>query len=803
MPGLLQNSLLMPPASHASNGARLVSTTGEALPLRSIALTADAMGGIARTRLRQHFANTHPTPLELTYAFPLPADGAVSGYEIRAGERVIRGRVEPRAKAHAEFEHAHVTGRTAGLVDEERPNFFTQRLGNIPAATDVVVELTIDHPLAWIAAGEWEWRFPTVIAPRYMGAEGAVPDAGTVTVDVADRPTSATASVSLTIADDFTAAPSSPSHALAADGHTVTLANGAPLDRDIVVRWHVARQEPGLTLRRARPVSDAPADRDAAFGLLTIVPPAGLDNAVARDLVLLLDVSGSMDGQPLRHLKAVVHSLIDSLDDRDRLEMIAFDTNRERYRPAPVYATPSEKYEARVWVEALRTGGGTEMISAIEDALKPMRGEATRQVVIVTDGLIGFEAGALRAIRDGLPRGSRFHAVGIGSAANRAFLQPAARAGRGVEVNIGLNEPAAPGAARILAATRHPDVVDVTFGGSALLDTAPVRVHDLLAGAPVVTGVRLRPDGGTLVVSGRTAAGTWEQRVNVPATLAGEGSDAIAALWAREAIQSLELDLACRGSRQEIDAQIEAIALRHSIASRLTSWIAVSETPTVDPREPVRVERIPQMLPYGMSEEGLGLMDTSATMTLGISALHSFEPSARAVGTPMLRSVRRATPLASPGTPAVPPEVPDEAELIERRLSFERRHVEASRLARLLAELRDRLQALIERLERAPRREMLVLRGQVIPTPERPTTTIEIFMESDMDWQPAPKAVLSSGTVDVVERGTTRAGEISAGSLVRVEISAANDQIARSGGVEIQNGPVRLAVALTGGARRS
>jgi Ca-activated chloride channel homolog len=777
MPGLLQNPSEMPSTSHASNGARLVSTTGDALPLRSITLTADAMGGIARTRLRQHFANPYPTPLELTYAFPLPAAGAVSGYEIHAGPRVIKGRVEPREKARVDFETARLEGRTAGLVDEERANFFTQRLGNIPAGTDVVVELTIDHPLAW-NSGEWEWRFPTVIAPRYLGGEGMVPDADTVTVDVADRPTSVTASVSLRIADECTAAPSSPSHALAADGHTVTLANDARLDRDIVVRWPVARQEPGLTLRRARPASDLAADRDAAFGLLTIVPPAGHARAVARDLVLLLDVSGSMMGQPLRHLKAVVTELIDSLDDQDRIEMIAFDSRRDRYRLKPVFATPSERYEARAWVEALTAGGGTEMISAIDAALRPLRKDATRQVVIVTDGQIGFEAGAVRAIRDSLPNGSRLHTVGVGSATNDAFLHPAARAGRGVEVMIGLDEPAAPGAARVLAATRHPDVVDVTLKGSALLIDAGLphavpTLPDLLAGSPVIAGLRLRPDGGTLVVSGRTASGKWEQRVDVPATLAGEGSDAIPALWAREAIQTLELDLACGGSRQDIDTKIEAIALRHSIASRMTSWIAVADVASVDPREPVRVERIPQMLPYGMSEEGLGLMD-AATAMWRVDAPDIME-----------RRVARSVPLG--------PDAMRRPEAMRRTEHVER----VNRLAKLLQTLLERMHDLLGRLERGTSTQPLMLRGRVLPTPGRSTTTIEIFMTSDVAWAPASRATVANRSVDIVESGTTRPGEIAAGSLVRVELATAGDEVVRSGQVEIQNGHTMLSVTLT------
>src|SRR5688572_33503260 len=104
MPDLLQNRAHMPATFHASNGARLVSAAGDALPLQRIELTCEAFGGIARTKLHQHFSNKYPTPLELTYAFPLPADGAVSGYAIRAGHRVIEGRVEPRDKAREQFD---------------------------------------------------------------------------------------------------------------------------------------------------------------------------------------------------------------------------------------------------------------------------------------------------------------------------------------------------------------------------------------------------------------------------------------------------------------------------------------------------------------------------------------------------------------------------------------------------------------------------------------------------------------------------------------------------------------------------
>ena len=344
---------------------------------------------------------------------------------------------------------------------------------------------------------------------------------------------------------------------------------------------------------------------DPAYGLVTIVPPTSAGRHFARDLVLLLDVSGSMDGRPLEHLKAVVTSVIDSLADEDRMEIIAFSSFPVRFHERPIHASAAERKRASAWVRALQASGGTELIPAIEEALRPLRDETPRQVIIVTDGQIGFEAAAVRAIRDRLPRASRLHAVGVGSASNQAFLRPAARAGRGVEVVIDLDEAATQGAERIVAATREPVMIEVAIEGTAV-QAAP-SLPDLLSGSPVVVTIGVRPEGGSLIVRGVTPQGTWEERLDVPPPAAGERLEALPALWAREAIESLELDLACGGDRAHIDRQIERIGVEHAVSSRLTSWIAIAEEPSVDPREPVRTERIPQALPYGMNAEGLGL----------------------------------------------------------------------------------------------------------------------------------------------------------------------------------------------------
>ena len=161
-----------PSPSSPASGGRLVATDGRPLPLLGAALRVEARGGLARVVLEQRFRNPHAEPLHVTYLLPLPVDGAVSGFGFRIGERRVVGEVDRRAAARERFEEAILEGRTAALLEQDRSSLFTQELGNIPPGAEVLAELTIDQRLRWLDAGAWEWRFPTVVAPRYLGAEG-------------------------------------------------------------------------------------------------------------------------------------------------------------------------------------------------------------------------------------------------------------------------------------------------------------------------------------------------------------------------------------------------------------------------------------------------------------------------------------------------------------------------------------------------------------------------------------------------------------------------------------------------------
>jgi Ca-activated chloride channel homolog len=599
----------------------LVSVDGRTYPLRSATIRAHASGGVAATTLIQEFSNPHDEALEVLYTLPLPADGAVLGYTIHVGERVIRGEIEPREKAEKEYREALYAGKTAGLLEEDRADTFSQRLGNIPPHTDVRVEIEVLQRLAFLAAlpdipARWEYRFPTVTTVRYQGQPGRVPDVERISPDragVGEIPTRF--DLHLTIADESAAEGEidSPSHRIRHDrtaGATIlNLEEGSPLDKDLVIRWRAAIREVGVHLTEG---VGLPGD-DGRYALLTITPPDVPAATFRRDLTILLDTSGSMSGAPLETAKRVVTRLLESLAPNDRFEVLEFSHQTRRLMNDLVPATPAEIKQCLAALKNLKADGGTEMTQALLEALKPKDLEAQRQVVLVTDGQIGFEKEARDAVlREGAVV-SRVHVVGIGLAPNRALTMALARAGRGSEVFASSAEGAEEAVRGLIAATASPVLVGLEVGGTAVHNWAPQRPPDVFAGRPVVMAVALNPDGGTVEVTGRLAgsADRWIWRMEVPARTPAAASETgtmpIGALYGREHIQDIEALAETEADRFWIDSAIEKTAMRHRIVSRLTSLVAVADEPSVDPLAPRRRERLPVEVPWGMSVEGLGL----------------------------------------------------------------------------------------------------------------------------------------------------------------------------------------------------
>ena len=744
--------MMMPltqPDPYRSPAARLVAPDARTLPLVAASLAADAGGGLARVVLEQRFRNPHAEPLAVVYALPLPHDAAVSGFSFRIGDRRIVGEIDRRQAARERFEQALLDGRTAAIVEQERTSLFTQEIGNVPPGAEVVAEITIDQKLAFVEEGAWEWRFPTSLAPRYLGAAGRVADLDRVTADVTDGALPVRMTFRVNVRDALDGRlPESPSHGLRQTSGKLEQVDpaGVPLDRDVVVRWGVVQFEPGLRLE----IGPGPAE--ATYALLTVVPPARTavaSKGVARDVVALLDVSGSMQGEPIAQAKRVVSALVSTLGEHDSLEMIAFASSATRWKRGVTRVDPAARRDALAWLDGLRAGGGTEMRTAIEDALAPLRGDAQRQIILVTDGQIGFESEIVATILHRLPASSRVHVVGVGSAPNRTLTAGASRAGGGAEILIGLGEDPERAASRLVARTDAPVVVDMTLEGDALVEHAPHRLPDLFAGSPLLVAAKVR--SGRLVVRGRTATGAWEARAVVTASAGAEARSAVAALFARERVEDLETDLAAGGDAKALDARIEAVGLQYGISTRLTSWIAVTEDATVDPSSPLRRERMPHELPFGMSIEGLGLRRAggSPSGSGGFSLQLPAPPPA--MGAPM----RAPSPLA------VPPQA---------------RSRMASPSAAKGAGILTRAAGAVGRLfaPSAARPKATVVHARILRRDDA-GVILELSIAQATAWAPPSEVSVvwddgTSGTATVAIERSTRAGDVAAGTLVRLVV---------------------------------
>ncbi|HEY0988778.1 MAG TPA: VIT domain-containing protein [Kofleriaceae bacterium] len=598
-----------------TRGAEVVTRDGRSLPMVSARLTAAAQGGIARLVLELRFENRHAEILHVSYRMPLPVDAAVSGYAFELAGATIAGRVDRKRAARQQFERAIASGKTAALLEQDRADIFTQSIGNLPAGEALTARISIDQKLVWLPEGEWELRFPTVIGPRYAGATDTVADARASAIVTRAEGVTARIQIAIAIGDAIIAGkrPSSPSHALpvGSDG-VVELRDvaGARLDRDIVVRWPVAGDAVGLSLAIARP-----AHGDAAYGLVSIVPPArdARARALPRDLIVLVDTSGSMAGGPLDKAKQLIAMLIDSLGDDDRLELIEFSYQPRRYKPAAMAATRAEKQDAIRWLRSLTANGGTEMRAAVIEALRSLRAGSQRQVVLATDGYIGGEDQVVEQLYRSLPRSCRLHFLGVGSSVNRSLATAMARAGRGAEVVCDLDESADRAAKRLIDRTRMPMLTDVAIEGSAVIAQAPERLPDVFEGAPLVAALELR--AGELVVRGQRADGAWQKRMQVWTCRPGGGNQAIVSLFGRERVADLE---ARAIAGEPTDGVIEQTGLDFQIATRFTSWVAIDEARTVT--GPSRHEVMPQALPYGTTAAAFGLregLDTEITGEFG------------------------------------------------------------------------------------------------------------------------------------------------------------------------------------------
>ena len=588
-------------------------------PLARTSVLATVTGDVARVEVTQLYRNPTQQRLEAVYQFPLPQNAAVTDMMFRIGRRVVLSEVKKRAEARATYERAKAEGHTAALTEQERPNLFTQSVANIPPGESVEVVLRYVHEVPF-ADGRYQFVFPTTIGPRYIPA--GVADAARIKPPVVAPGVRSANTLSLVVQLGPAAAfrdVAAKSHRIltAVDGgaRLVTLADDDRLpNKDFILSWRPAGVEPD-----ARVVTEH--DHGDDYLMLFVQPPVDVAPAMVRpkELVFLIDKSGSMEGAPLDTARKLIVEALHEMGPRDTFQLIAFDSSTQWMSPTALPSTSDNIAAAERWLGSLQGGGGTEMMAGISAALdQPADPERLRMVVFCTDGFIGNEREIIEHIAKTRGR-SRVFGFGIGSSVNRYLIEGVARAGRGAAEVVRQDEPVDQAVARLYRRLDRPVLTDVAlkFDGVEVRDAMPSRLPDLFAGQPLVVVGRYRATGGPASVELTGLLGTrpFSRRLPIAVGAPATRDAVLGTLWARRRIAELD-DYREDGASTEDQAEIVNLALKFKLVTAYTSFVAVEKQLKVDTRVPLAELLVPNELPEGVSYHGIfgdGLSEAEVT----------------------------------------------------------------------------------------------------------------------------------------------------------------------------------------------
>jgi Ca-activated chloride channel family protein len=591
------------------------SVAAIAFPLRHTDVRTKVSGVSAMYTVIQTFENPYDEPIDAVYVFPLGDEAAVTSYAIMIGERTVAGEIQQKAEARATYEAAKAQGHTAALLEQEKRNVFKQRIANIAPRETIRVRMQYIELLDY-ADGQYEIAFPLVVGPRYLPTDaigktpvgshvaGQAGRAGVTSIPYADA-TVAGSTVSFT-ADIDAGIPvlsvSSPSHQLRVEDvaptrRRITLADAGELpNRDLVVRYKTAAEQTMVGVL---------AHRTDARGYFTLIvqPKASykVGDIAPREVMIVIDTSGSMEGPPMAQAQALASALIDSLRPGDTFNVMAFSGGTQAMAPAAIAGDGTGKQAGQAFVASLQSGGGTEMGAAMAEALAATPGEdRVRLVYFLTDGFVGNDDVIVRATRGNLGT-NRIFSIGIGSAPNRALLDQIAAVGRGFASYLHLGESAANLGEDLVRRTAFPYLTDIRieWNGLAVGSVTPAAIPDVYAGMPlVVSGVYTQPGRAKVTVSATTAG----RRVQIPVEVvlpARVDAEPVAALWARKRVDEL-LDVAGDQVSTQAVAQITELGLAFHMVTDYTSFVAVDRTRVVANGESKLVEQ-PALMPAGVN----------------------------------------------------------------------------------------------------------------------------------------------------------------------------------------------------------
>lgn len=579
----------------------LLDGVERAFPLKAIRVRATWFGEACRTIIEQRFENPFDQPLEAIHLFPLPEDGVVTEVELRAGDVVVQAECRERAEAERTFAQARREGHMATLLTAERDDVHTLRVTRIPAKTAVTIRIVLVERIAWFD-GRARWRFPTVIAPRYLPGNEIGQDGAGVLPDTDRAPDASRLSPPIRLSGgtllDLEVHVVGGARKIASSLHAVQVI----MDDGVRIAPVSARNDRDFVLEVEAPTGVGVGTRactDGSHTMVVVDPPSIPQTTLPRDAVFVIDISGSMMGTKLDAARKALSAALHGLVPGDRFRLIAFDDRVEAESADFVDYDDRSLARGDRWIARLAARGGTEMLAPLKEALG---GNATpdgriRTVLFVTDGQVHNDGELCAAVAH--RRGStRLFTLGIDTAVNGALLTRLARLGGGVCELATPNDDIERVIARMEARFGGPVAADVRVEGAARPEP-----QVLFSGRPLVMFVEGTP--AQVVVTGTTSAGPLRQAVVPVRVDAGIG-----ALWARERITWLEDRLVTKPFEEEaIRPEIVRVAMAHGVASRFTAFVAVERTRQVDGTLVEIVQAVP--LPDQWTEPSMPSMMTN------------------------------------------------------------------------------------------------------------------------------------------------------------------------------------------------
>ncbi len=588
-------------------------------------------GLVARVSVTQEFQNDGAEWVEGIYVFPLPDKAAVDRMRLHVGDRFIEGEIQEKERAKKAYEKAKQAGKKASLVEQQRANLFTTSVANVAPGEKVVVEIEYLEDVRF-EDGRFSIRFPMTLTPRYISGQPLPDKVGSGWSGDTDRVSDASlitppmvsgsSGHTITLTADVNAGV--PLEIIASRYHPVSVREDSgryrvtlsgdkvPMDHDFELVWQAVRSAEPRAMAFTEVVNGEP------HHLLMVMPPDQMDlpaASMAREIILVVDTSGSMHGVSIAQAKRAVRLALQGLKATDRFNVIEFNSVSNALHPSSVVASPSNVNEAMNFVQRLKANGGTEMRPALSLALRGQPPSThLRQVVFVTDGSVGNEDELFTMIEQNLGY-ARLFTVGIGSAPNGWFMRKAAEAGRGSYTFISALHEVGEKMDNLFRKLANPQVtnIEVQWPNSVVVDSYPTTVPDLYFGEPVT--VRARASGGyrpgdTVRVSGNSVAGAWSKVLTFDMSRQSNG---VAALWARARIAEL-MDSERRGedAGETRDAIVET-ALTHHLVSKYTSLVAVDKTPARPVGDPLASEQLANRMPYGQSTNAIFGFPATAT----------------------------------------------------------------------------------------------------------------------------------------------------------------------------------------------